>query len=571
MDDTRWIIRSGDASVAHSLIQTLAIPPIVARVLAARELVDPDEVRQFLDPRLERLPSPFLLKGMERAVGCVIDALRERRPIVVWGDYDVDGVTSTVQLVSFLGALGAAVEYYIPHRDEGYGLSLAGVERLARPGLLLITVDCGTSNIVEIARARELGCDVVVLDHHQVPGQLPDATAFVNPQQSGCDYPFRGLATAGLSFQLLMALRRRLREGGLFATIAEPNLGDYLDLVALGTVADAVPLVGPNRILVHFGLRQINRTRRTGMRALIDVCERTRLDAGDLGFQLAPRINAAGRLAGAKLGVELLLSTDPEHCRELALQLDGLNRRRREIEDETLRAAEESLAPQLVDGAPPPFIVVAGEGWHHGVVGIVAARLMEKYWRPTIVLARDGGLAKGSARSIAGFDMVAGLRRVATPLEKFGGHAMAAGLTLATTSIDGLREELQQIAQEVLREEQWRKPIKIDLEVDLDELDSASVEQVLRLGPFGVGNPRPVFLTRPRRISEFCTLKEKHVRFLSWGSTRPFKSIGFNMAARLPEPPPELEIVFSPHLREFRGCEQLEFHLRDIRPRGARG
>src|SRR4051812_5197355 len=395
----RWSLGDGTRAEAVEqgarLAAAVGVPPAVGRILWARGHKDAAAAERFLEPKLDQLPDPFGLKGIDAAVARLQRALAQQEPICVYGDYDVDGVTSTAMLVFVLRKLGGKVDFYVPHRlVEGYGLNTEALARLAARGIrLVVSADCGVTAVAEIDAAARLGMDVVVIDHHTASQDLPRAVAILNPHQPGCTFPGRELAAVGVAFHLLLALRKRLREAGWFAARPEPNLREMLDLVALGTIADVVPLTGPNRVLVHFGLRELARGARIGVLALKSVCQLAgEVSAGDVGFKLGPRINAAGRLDDASVGVRLLLSEDLREARQLAEQLDRANAERQELQ---ARIADEAVAQAEKLGSPEErrTLVVSSGGWHAGVVGIVASRLVERFHRPALVLAEEGGVA----------------------------------------------------------------------------------------------------------------------------------------------------------------------------------
>jgi len=521
----RW--SPGEAATAAGaeqgsrLAAELGLLPAVGRALWARGLRDAEAAQRFLEPRLEQLPDPFGLKGIDAAVARVQRALEAREAICVYGDYDVDGVTSTALLVSVLrklascapgGGAPARIEYYVPNRlIEGYGLNLEAMKKLAGRGTrLVVSADCGVTAVAEIEGAAQLGLDVVVIDHHtsaQTAEALPRAVAILNPHQPGCLFPGRELAAVGVAFHLLLALRRRLREAGWFAGRTEPNLREQLDLVALGTIADVVPLTGPNRVLVHFGLRELARGARPGVLALKSVAQITgEVSCGDVGFKLGPRLNAAGRLSDASVGVRLLLTEDLAEARELAEQLDRANAERQELQariaDEAVRKAQE-----LGDRRA---LVVSSPGWHVGVVGIVASRLVERFHRPALVLCEDeGGTAKGSGRSIEGFHLYDALARCAAHLTRFGGHRHAAGVTLPTSGVHQLADALETVARERLLPEQLEPRLRIDSTLRPEEIGRGLAEQLRRLAPFGAGNPEPVFACEPLEALEVRTLPDR--------------------------------------------------------------
>ncbi|HYZ89724.1 MAG TPA: single-stranded-DNA-specific exonuclease RecJ [Myxococcales bacterium] len=509
------------AEQGSRLAADLGLLPAVGRALWARGLRQAEEAARFLAPRLDQLPDPFALKGIESAVARVVRALETRETICVYGDYDVDGVTSTALLVSVLRAFArlapgggppARIDYYVPNRIvEGYGLNVDALRRLAQRGTrLLVTADCGVTAVAEIDAAARLGMDVVVIDHHtssQSAEALPRAVAILNPHQPGCPFPARELAAVGVAFHLLLALRRRLRDAGWFAGKREPNLREQLDLVALGTIADVVPLTGANRILVHFGLRELAQAGRPGIAALKSVAQiGASVTCADVGFKLGPRVNAAGRLADASVGVRLLLSEDPAEARMLAQELDRANAERQELQ---ARIADEAAA-KAEELGERRALVVSSSGWHVGVAGIVASRLVDRFHRPALVLCEeDGGVAKGSGRSIDGFHLYEALAQCSEHLTRFGGHRHAAGVTLPTSAVAQLAESLEQIARERLDAEQLTPRLRIDAVLRPEEINLQLAAQLRRLAPFGCGNPEPVFVCDEMEALEVRKLPDR--------------------------------------------------------------
>jgi single-stranded-DNA-specific exonuclease len=519
---------------------------------------------------------------MDRAVARICEAVARRERIVAYGDYDVDGVTATVQLVDFLTSLGADVGWYIPHRlTEGYGLNPAAVERLAAQGTkLIVTLDCGVTAVAEVDRAAELGVDVVVVDHHRVSPELPRAVALLNPQQPDCQFPSKELCAAGVTFFLLVALRRRLREQGAFTGGVEPDLRPYLDLVALGTIADVVPLLGVNRLLVRAGLRQIGRTARPGLKALIDVAGLDRnqpIGAGQVGFRLAPRLNAAGRLDDAGRAVRLLLrDASAEDAQSIAKELDEENRVRQQIEGEILSVALTEASGRMQGPHPPSALVMASPGWHPGVVGIVASRLVERTRRPTLLLAIDGEEARGSGRSIAGFDLHAALASCDELLTRYGGHRMAAGLTLPAKDVPALRERLERWAAERITAEQFEPQCRIDAQVTPGLLNEQLAEQLEQLAPFGAGNPEPMLaafgLRGHARVLEAKQRgAEPHLKLqLPREGRAVLDAIGFGLGAQAPLCDGPIDAAFHLGLDQWQGQRRLQLRLRSLRAAEAR-
>jgi len=563
------------------LASVLGIPAPVGRVLWARGYREPAQAERFLEPRLEHLPNPFELKGIEAAVSRLQRALAQGERVCVYGDYDVDGVTSTALLVSVLRKLGGNVEFYVPHRlVEGYGLNVRALEKLAGRGTrLVVSADCGVTAVAEIDAAARLGLDVVVIDHHTASQDLPRALAILNPHQPGCTFPGRELAAVGVAFHLLLALRKRLREAGWFASRPEPNLREVLDLVALGTIADVVPLTGPNRVLVHFGLQELARGARIGVLALKSVAQLAgEVTAGDVGFKLGPRINAAGRLDDASVGVRLLLSEDPREARALAEQLDRANAERQDLQ---VRIASEAIAHAEKLGPPEArrTLVVSSSGWHVGVVGIVAARLVERFHRPALVIAEEGGVAKGSGRSVEGFHLYDALARCAHHLTKFGGHKHAAGVTLDTGRISEFAEALEAEGREALDPAQLSARLRIDAELHPREVRMELASQLRRLAPFGAGNPEPVFFCRELAAHEVRLLPDKkgtgpgHLKLrlgevatrVSEGESIALEAIGFNLGGTVPAVGTRLDAAFQLAVDTWNGSERLQLKVKDLR------
>jgi single-stranded-DNA-specific exonuclease len=562
----RWVEARGDGDGAGRLAAALGLHPLAARVLAARDLADPARAEAFLAARLEDLPDPFSMRGMDAAVARIVRAIEAGERVACYGDYDVDGVTSTALLSGLLRAVGAEVVTYVPHRlVEGYGLNEAAVAKLAAQGVsLLVTLDCGITAAPEVRAASALGVDTVVVDHHTVPVELPAAAAILNPHQAGCGYPSKDLAAVGVTFALAMALRRRLRERGRFEGRAEPNLKDALDLVALGTVADVVPLVGANRILVRAGLEVLGRTRRPGLRALKRVAgipEGVPVGAGQVGFRLAPRINAAGRLDDAGRGVRLLLASDPGEAQALAEALDRENQARQELERTILAEALDDAAARVAEGARG--LVLGRDGWHAGVVGIVAARVAERFHRPTVLVALGAGAGKGSGRSIDGFHLYDALAACAGHLVRFGGHRHAAGVTVDRERLPAFRAAFEAHARERLGDDDLVPRCRIDGWVGERDVTERAAEDLARLGPFGAGHPEPVFALRGDAArARTVGANGAHLK-LALGR---LDAIGFGLGDRLAACAGPVEAAFTVGFDEWDGARRLQLRLRDVRP-----
>src|SRR5471032_2265372 len=498
----RWSPAPPQPLLAAQLASQLKISPLLAQCMLNRGFSEPMAIESFLRPRLKNLADPFLLPNMDKAVERLLRAREQNEPLVIFGDYDVDGVTSTALLVEVLRSLGWKVDFYLPNRmDEGYGLSTDGVENCLNkfPTTLLLAVDCGSTAVETVKSLAARGIDVIVLDHHQVSNPAPNAVALVNPQLSTFNFQpstaFTELCSAGLAFKLAHALVKRGRETGLPGA-AEFDLKPLLDLVALGTIADLVPLVGENRILVSAGLRQLNETKRAGIIVLKKVAQTPeKLGAYEVGFQLVPRLNAAGRLETAEESLHLLLAENLEDAMPVAQNLDLRNRERQKIEKSIVEEVIGVVRSKF--DAQKDFVIVEGQLlWHIGVVGIVASRVLSEFYRPTIIIGGENGEMRGSGRSIAGFDLAAALRECDDLLLRHGGHAMAAGLSIAPDKIDLLRGRLNELARLKLKPEDLQPPLRLDAEVGLGEINFESLAELEKLKPTGQRNPAVQFCAR---------------------------------------------------------------------------
>lgn len=510
-----WRTRPYDERAAAAIAQRLGLSDLVARLLVQRG-VGLDQAAGFLAPRLrDALPEPFSIKDMQAAAERLAKAIRDGEAVAVFGDYDVDGATSAALLKRFFRAVGRALRVYIPDRlSEGYGPNPAAMRRLANEGIsLLVTVDCGTTAHEALRAAAEAGLEVLVVDHHVAETALPDALAIVNPNRLDDDSGAGSLAAVGVLFLLLIAVNRALRDSGFYAEVArEPQLLDWLDLVALGTVADVAPLSGLNRVLVAQGLKVLQRRGNAGLAALLQVSgQQGDVTAGQLGFQLGPRVNAGGRVGSADLGALLLSSDDPIEAQRLAQELDRLNRERQEIE-----AAVQAEAIAAIEAGPPPegMIVATGETWHPGVIGIVAARLRERYGLPALVIALTEGVGKGSARSVPGFDLGGLILRARAEglLVNGGGHRMAAGLSVQPQMISDLTVFLQEEASKALKNMGYQPALQIDATVSGNGATAELVTGCQSLAPFGVGNPQPRFALPAMRLANVDVMAERHLR-----------------------------------------------------------
>jgi len=562
----RWLLKQTDPQAVAQLVETCGVTVVTAAIMATRGLTVPDHASAFLTPSLANMLDPLLLAGMEQAVQRLLSARCNQERICIYGDYDVDGISSTALLVSALGQMGFVVGYFIPNRmDDGYGLNGDSLSTIRAQGYqLVVSVDCGVTAVAEARLCREIGLDLIITDHHQPLEQLPEAVAVINPHRQDCAYPFKGLAGVGVSFNLLVALRSRLREQGVWGNNG-PDLRQWLDLVALGTVADLVPLVEQNRMLVAAGLARMGQGCRTGLAALKQVAGvKGNVSSGQVGFQLAPRLNAAGRLESAVPGVELLLSSSFDQALVLAQELDAANLERRELEQ---RMFEQAVAMVEASGgvAQCHSLVLSSPDWHQGVVGIVASRLVERYYRPTILIAEFAdGSGKGSGRSIAGFHLLEALHASADQLERYGGHRAAAGVTVASGGIAAFREAFEQAAAARLSDTDLIPELAVDAEVTAAEINLSLVRELQRLAPFGMANPEPLLLLRNCRLRDIREFGGTHIKLQVQQDSTVFQAIGWRMAGETV--PHELDLAFVPEIDSWGGTEKVQLRLKAIRP-----
>lgn len=564
----QWALKQPRSGVRRQTGGTdRGIHPLIIAILAGRDIIETAEIDRFLEPSLTGMHNPSSMKGMEDAVERLMVARRNRETICIYGDYDVDGITATSLMVSFLRITGFDCRYFIPNRfDDGYGLNRDSLARIIQQGAnLIISVDCGITAVDEALFCREQGVDLIIVDHHTPKFDLPAACAVLNPLQPGCEYPFKSLAGVGVTFNLLVALRAALRSQGVFAADAGPDLRRWLDLVALGTIADVTPLTGQNRILVAHGLRRLSESDRPGIQALKRVSGISGVvTCGQVGFRLAPRLNAAGRMESAVPGVELLLSADADEVNAIAGELDAANAERQSVERAML---EEAVSMVEADGQYPArrSIVLASPAWHQGVVGIVASRLVERFHRPTILIAIDeNGVGKGSGRGIPGFHLLEALTSCSGYLERFGGHRVAAGVSVSAGGIDEFRSAFEAHACRVLNEDDLTPRLEIDLEVQPGDITRELALELKRLEPFGMGNPEPALMVRDMTVVEQRIVGEGHLRLRLSRDGQTFSAIGFRLASHAPGS--MVDIVFFPEINEWNGSSNLQLRVRDLRP-----
>ena len=561
----RWQPRA-DVPPGSDAFAPESITPLQAQLLALRGIDSAPQAHAFVHARLKELPDPLLLPDMDKAVARLLSAIRNGEPIAVHGDYDVDGISATSVLYLALEQAGAKVSYHIPLRlADGYGLSGLALQEDAAAGVkVVVSVDCGITAMPEAVLARECGIDLIITDHHQPDDHLPAAYACVNPWLVSSTFPYKPLCGAGVAFMLVVALysalRRQSRMPGGF------DIRKLLDLVSLGTVADLVPLTGVNRILVRAGLPLLEGDYRPGISKLREVAGVDKVSAGVVGFRLAPRLNAAGRLADAARGVELLLCEDAQVALNIATELDQCNRERQEIEERTLQHALVRIENELCNARRS--IVLADSSWHSGVIGIVASRLVELFHRPVILIAIDpeNGMGKGSGRSIHGFNLYAALKSCSGWMQGYGGHEFAAGLSIDARNVEHFSQALEDYACQWLTPEQLIPRVAYDLELSLDDISAHLHDELQALAPFGMGNPEPMFLCRNLNVQQAGVVGKKHVRFRVQQGGYSLACIAFGLASKLEMLQGRVDILFQIDTNTWQGRTSLQLKVKDIRP-----
>jgi len=560
----KWFIHPADSEGQLLLSSALDIRPLTAQLLINRGLRTIEAAQKFLQPDLADLPDPFLFPDMELAVERIIAALAKKERIALYGDYDVDGITGVALLTRFFRSIGHEPLIFIPCRlTEGYGLHKSAIQTLKSQGAsLIITVDCGTGSLPEIEYAHQQGIDMIVTDHHEV-SQGEKNHILLNPKRDDITFPVKDIAGCAVAFFLLMALRKRLREKKLLHD-NEPNLKEHLDLVALGTIADVVPLVGVNRIFAKFGLEIARKSLKPGLQSLIDICgvQGASLKTGSIAFRLAPRINAAGRLGDALPSFELLTTDDASYAQKIARDLNTLNSDRQRLEEKALKEAVEIIERDELNkrGA----IVVAHESWHAGIIGIVASKLVDRYALPTIVISADGKKAKGSARSISGLNIVEALHQCNDLLDRFGGHAQAAGLQVETINIDAFRTKFEQCCT-LLTKPQKKSQIAIDAMVDHKDITMRLAREIDKLEPYGLGNSEPLLCTHDLAVTQFRIVGNNHLKLSLAGENKIyFDAIGFDMGDQPLEIGQKISIAFTPQINVWNGIESLQLKIKSI-------
>ncbi len=566
----KWKILQPDPTIVRKIQDHLKCHPITARVLANRNIRTRSQASEFFKPSLECLPSPMHLNGMEQATRRIYDALVRQEKILVFGDYDADGVTATALLVEFLAAAGAAVQAHIPHRiEEGYGLQPKHINQIAAPGSigLIITVDCGSSSHEAVNAARRFGIDVIITDHHNIDSP-PDALAVINPKLPGEPHNLAGLAGVGVAFYLAIGLRMLLRDKGWWQTRREPNLKVLSDLVALGTIADMVPLRGVNRILTKAGLQQINTLSRPGIEALRAACNirQGMIGSEDVAFRIAPRINAAGRIAHAGVALNLLKASTADAAGKLAETLNQFNQRRQSIEQQIVDQIVRRMDARA-DLLNRKTILMADESWHQGVLGIVASKLSSRYQRPVVLIAVKDGLGKGSGRSTPELDLFAALSRCSHLLDKFGGHRLAAGLTVRAENLRKLQEAFEEAVMQLEPDRDAAAGLEIDSEIEFSQINSHLMAELEDMEPFGMDNPPPLFIARNVHVTSAAIVGRSHRRMSlcqASNGTVPIDAIQFNLPPGSPRADSFERLAFRIQWNRYRGENRIQLVVEDI-------
>lgn len=566
----RWLFPEADRDTVNTLSKELGIPSLVARLLVLRGYADPASAAGFLRPALGHLHNPFLMRDVDIAVARLKQAIARKEKVLIYGDYDVDGTMATVVLLTALRSLGAAAEAYIPDRQaDGYGMRAAVMERVTQEGFrVVISVDNGIREHEALSRAQELGIDCIVTDHHLPGPTLPPARAILNPHHPACAYPDKNLSGVGVAFKLAQAL--------LGASLSEKALRSYLKLVAIGSIADVVPLRGENRSMAYFGLAALSESAvlrvqdspgRMGLHALLAVAglEGKTISAGDVAFRIAPRLNAAGRMMTARDVVDLFTQCDLTQAQTIAGRLEMLNRTRQRLEEAILAeiaGGEDDVAPRQERFS----LVFSGKGWHRGVIGIVAQRMVDLHHRPALVIAIEDGVGYGSGRSISGFHLLNALSQSKELFTRFGGHASAAGFTIPASNIPVLEEALERHARSALTASDLEPALRVDAAINLDEVTWQLFRHLKQLEPFGCGNPTPVFATKVEFRSPPRVFKEKHLKVTVRQAGRSYDALGWGMAHKAPSMAGQGEIAFTLAESNYQGEENLELILKDVRP-----
>lgn len=556
----KWQIFEPDKNKIEEIKSKYKVNQLLAIILANRNILKEEDIRLFLNPTRNDFYNPFLITDMDIAVNRIIKAIENKENITIYGDYDVDGITSITVLKSFLNDIGVEANTYIPNRlIEGYGLNKEAIDKISKKGCnLMITVDCGISAIEEIEYANSLGIETIITDHHEAENEIPKAIAVIDNKRKDSKYPFRELAGVGVVFKLIQAI-------GITLKLKEETYLKYLDIVCIGTISDIVPLVDENRVIAKLGLLLVAQTKNIGLRSIINSSGYNKIDSNTISFGVAPRINACGRMGKAEEALELFLSKDKNEVNELTNKLNEHNRKRQETEKTIFENAVEKIKEEHLD--ENKAIIVGGENWHHGVIGIVSSKITEMYFKPSILLSfEEDGIGKGSGRSIPGFDLHEALAKCSDTIEKFGGHSMAVGITVKKDNLEKFKKEFEQIATQSKIDE-IIPIINIDAKVDLSDIDKEMVESLKQLEPFGEANKMPVFAFKNLKIDSIRALSEgKHLKLTLKDNNYIINAIGFNIGYLANEYRigDKIDVAGVLEINTFNGVDNLQINIKDI-------
>ncbi|HHV36765.1 MAG TPA: single-stranded-DNA-specific exonuclease RecJ [Candidatus Cloacimonetes bacterium] len=573
--DKKWIsppvLEVEEKEAIKHLSEELKVSELIAELLYRRELRTVEEIEKFFNPNLKDLLDPFLFKEMKVAVERILRAIDNKELITIYGDYDVDGTTATALLYLGLKRIGAHIDYYIPHRMiDGYGLSASCLQQIKEKGCkLIVTVDCGVNALEEIEAVREAGMEIIITDHHNPKDELPPALATINPKIPDCGYPFHHLAGVGVAYKLLMAIYQTLGIDSMENTLK------YMDLVAVGTIADIVPLVGENRVFASIGLQHLIEKKNLGLNALIQLCglDQKTLNTTDIVFGIAPRINAAGRMGSADVAVDLLISTNEEKSHEYAEMIEHDNSLRQMEDQKTLHEACEIIEKKYKNIAQTPCMVVSSDDWHQGVIGIVASKLVEKYYRPVIMISFKDGFGSGSGRSVADFDLFAALQHIEHNLHSFGGHKYAVGLTIYEEYLDRFENELARYVADNLQLGQIHPPLDLDYEIELYDITEFLLDGIERFAPFGPGNSRPTFFTREVTVANYpYNVGRNHLKLKVLKDGITLDMIGYNLGeyVNVLKKNSVIDIAYTLEYNYFGNKPSIQGKLKDLKISGVK-
>jgi len=566
---SKWRMEAaGDKKTEELLSKEFGIHPVISQIIVNRGIRDSETARRYLYPSLNDLHSPFLMQDIRKGVSRLLKAIHHKENIMIYGDYDADGITSVVILYKFIKEITSNINFYIPDRiEEGYGLKIPAIDEFKKNNVsLIITVDCGISDVEQIAYADSLGIDTIILDHHEISGPLPSAVAAINPNREDCSFPFKGLAGVGIAFNFLIALRGALNKEGFWENKTYPNLREYLDIVSLGTIGDIAPLIDENRIFARIGLELITEGQRPGIKALKEVSgvDGQVIDSFKASFSLIPRINAAGRIGSPYDAVKLLLADDLTEARVLAEKLDSHNRNRQVMEKKILNDILEIV------GKNPSFekmnsFVFASDRWHPGIIGIVASRLVELFNRPTVIISLNNGVGKGSGRSVSGYNIYKGLQQCSDLLLSFGGHYHAAGISIKEENIDEFSRLFNELSGQGVESSETAAQIDVDTECPLENISIEWMRQMDMLAPFGSKNPEPLLYAKNVKASSLLIVGNNHLKMGLVSNGTSCDSIWFNMGKHLHTlDGVNFDIVFTPQINNWNGSSDIQLKIKDV-------